>query len=83
MRLVTGGILLAYVVVFLAVNGTKRTSEAQKGVCWSKTFDAITLSLDVILSMILVGTVMFLFDPRTSKRGNFCGARDSRPSLCQ
>ena len=59
MRLVTGGILLAYVVVFLSVNGTKRTLKRRKASAGVNR--AITLSLDVILSMILVGTVMFLF----------------------
>lgn len=59
MRLVTGGILLAYVVVFLSVNGTKRTLKRRKASAGVNR--AITLSLDVILSVILVGTVMFLF----------------------
>ncbi len=59
MRLVTGGILLAYVVVFLSVNGTKRTLKRRKASAGVNR--AITLSLDVILSVILVGAVMFLF----------------------
>ena len=59
MRLVTGGILLAYVVVFLSVNGTKRILKRRKASAGVNR--AITLSLDVILSVILVGTVMFLF----------------------
>ncbi len=59
MRLVTGGILLAYVVVFLSVNGTKRILKRRKASAGVNR--AITLSLDVILSVILVGAVMFLF----------------------
>lgn len=59
MRLVTGGILLAYVVVFSSVNGTKRTLKRRKASAGVNR--AITLSLDVILSVILVGAVMFLF----------------------
>ena len=69
MRLVTGGILLAYVVVFLAVNGTKRTLKRRKASAGVNR--AITLSLDVILSMSFGRYGDVSLYPRTSKPGQF------------
>lgn len=59
MRFLAGGMLLAYVVLFLAVNGTKRTMKRRKATAGLNR--GVTLSVDVILAMVLVGGVTWVF----------------------
>ena len=55
MRLLTGGLLLAYVAMFLAVNGTKQIMKRKKAPATLNR--TITICVDVLLAVILVGVV--------------------------
>lgn len=59
MRFLTGGMLLAYVVMFLAVNGTKNTLKRKKASAGLNR--AATLGVDVVLAIVLIGGVSWLF----------------------
>lgn len=59
MRFLTGGILLAYVVIFLAMNGTKNTLKRKKTSAGLNR--AATLGVDVVLAIVLIGGVSWLF----------------------
>ena len=59
MRFLTGGMLLAYVVIFLAMNGTKNTLKRKKASAGLNR--AATLGVDVILAVVLIGGVSWLF----------------------
>mgnify|MGYP000031368395 CR=1 FL=1 len=59
MRLVTGGILLAYVVILLAMNGTTKTLKRKKASAGLNR--AATLGVDVVLAIVLIGGVSWLF----------------------
>lgn len=59
MRFMIGGILLAYVVTFWAVNGTKRVMKRKKvPATLNRT---ITICVDILLAVVLVGTVNMIF----------------------
>lgn len=55
MRFLMGGLLLAYVVMFLAVNGTKQVLKRKKAPATLNR--TITICVDVLLAVILVGVV--------------------------
>lgn len=59
MRFLAGGMLLAYVVIFLAMNGTKRTMKRRKASAGLNR--GVTMGVDVILAMVLMGSVTWLF----------------------
>lgn len=59
MRFLAGGMLLAYVVIFLAMNGTKRTMKRRKASAGLNR--GVTMGVDVILAMVLMGGVTWLF----------------------
>lgn len=59
MRFVMGGLLLAYVVMFLAMNGTKNTLKRKKASAGLNR--AVTLGVNVVLAVVLTGTVTFIF----------------------
>ncbi len=59
MRFMVGGMLLAYVVIFGAVNGTKQVMKRKKV---SATLNrTITICVDISLAVVLVGTVNMVF----------------------
>lgn len=55
MRFLMGGLLLAYVVMFLAVNGTKQVLKRKKAPATLNR--TITICVDVLLAVVLVGVV--------------------------
>ena len=59
MRFLTGGILLAYVVILLAMNGTTKTLKRKKASAGLNR--AATLGVDVVLAIVLIGGVSWLF----------------------
>ena len=59
MRFLTGGMLLAYVVMFLTINGTKNTLKRKKASAGLNR--AVTLGVDVMLAIVLIGGVSWLF----------------------
>lgn len=59
MRFLTGGMLLAYVVILLAMNGTKNTLKRKKASAGLNR--AATFGVDVILAVVLIGGVSWLF----------------------
>lgn len=58
MRLMTGGMLLAYVVIYLAVNGTKHSLKRKKVSAGLNR--AATLGVDIILAIVLIGGISWL-----------------------
>lgn len=59
MRFLTGGMLLAYVVIFLAVNGTKQTMKRKKAPATLNR--TITICVDILLAVALVGAINKIF----------------------
>lgn len=55
MRFLMGGLLLAYVVMFLAVNGTKQIMKRKKAPATLNR--TITICVDILLAVVLVGGV--------------------------
>lgn len=59
MRFLTGGMLLAYVVIFLAVNGTKQVMKRKKAPATLNR--TITICVDILLAVALVGMINKIF----------------------